>query len=337
MTPPRHEPGRFGLAWALGISVALHLVLTLLSLWLPLRTSQAAEAPLEEDVLRFTFVEPEEEQITDGEPLGDVLLPAPESPSEPKFVPDPTPQGLPVIELPQPFEEPLPPDEAETDPTETPQPEETLDEAVEPLTGTPFPETGGLPLDQPREPGPLLDLAGSLQDFHREMSRLLAQRPRPPAGSTTPLNVFRPELSQLPTTGSQIGQLVFESTDYDWNDYARQIYWAIWRAWHNRLYLTTSDFDKWAHDGKQWMLHHRSAVRFVIEANGQVSSISVEGPSGCLPLDRSAADALAEVTLPPLPEDFPRDREVVHALFVARGEILRMRQSLQYMKQQGWF
>ena len=118
---------------------------------------------------------------------------------------------------------------------------------------------------------------------------------------------------------------------------ARQIYFAIWRAWHYRLYLTTDDFEKWAHGTGTWFLRHQTRVRFVIERSGQVTGIRVEAPSDCIPLNDSAADALAEVILPRLPDDFPRDREVVHALFIATGEVMMMRPSLRAMRERGLF
>ena len=65
--------------------------------------------------------------------------------------------------------------------------------------------------------------------------------------------------------------------------------------------------------------------------------IAVESPSACLALDDSATDALAEVILPPLPADFPRDRETVHGRFIARGEIMSMRPHLSRLKRLGYF
>ena len=57
----------------------------------------------------------------------------------------------------------------------------------------------------------------------------------------------------------------------------------------------------------------------MIEGDGEVTGITVEAVSGCPPLDDSAADALDEVILPRCPPTFPREREVVHARFIARS------------------
>ena len=167
--------------------------------------------------------------------------------------------------------------------------------------------------------------------------------PPAPGADGTASNVFIPQLDQLPATGFGMGMLSFQSTDFDWSDYARQIHQAIWRAWHNRLYVSVDEFEKWSAQRGNRGLNHQAGVRFVIESNGDVSQISIEFESGCLPFDKSAADALAEVILPPLPPDFPREREVVDARFIGQGTIMGrgsnpgMRTMLRYMRRAGYF
>lgn len=155
------------------------------------------------------------------------------------------------------------------------------------------------------------------------------------SGDGRGLNV--PDLTSLPSSGFGFGNLEFESKDFDWKDYARQIYVAIWRAWHNRLYLTTDAFEKWSFQNQLSLLDHQNRIRFRIERNGEVSGIALETPSGCVPLDDSALDALSEVVLPPLPSEFQRDQETIHARFLATGEIRNMRPSLQYLRDRGYF
>ena len=71
-------------------------------------------------------------------------------------------------------------------------------------------------------------------------------------------------------------------------------------------------------DGRLYVLQIDGTLDvFTIQRNGEVTGIILEGPSGCYPLDDSALDALREVILPPLPKDFPRDQETVHARFIA--------------------
>ena len=144
-------------------------------------------------------------------------------------------------------------------------------------------------------------------------------------------------MPDLPPTGFGVGNLEFEGRDYDWESYGRQIHGIIWRAWHNRLLIASSVFERWAAEHRNWLLDHRNGVRFTILRSGQVVDVAIETPSGCYPLDDSATDALKEVVLPPLPDDFQRESETVHARFIAQGEIRGMGTFLQRMKDAGYF
>jgi len=219
------------------------------------------------------------------------------------------------------------------------EPEQSGEQAADDLPQDPAAETrSGSDSTAAAAPArPRLDVNQALRDFGRTTARRSPNTAQPQSGGGKPSNVFVPDLSALPTTGFGMGNLRFESTDFDWSDYGRQIYMAIWRAWHSRLYQTTNEFDKWAHQARSWYLNHSAAVRFVIERNGQVTGIIVESGSGCLPLDQSAVDALDEVLLPPLPPAFPRDREVVHARFITKGDVRTMKQILAHYKQLGLF
>jgi hypothetical protein len=179
------------------------------------------------------------------------------------------------------------------------------------------------------------DLLGRLREFRQAVE---APRPAPPqgpkGGGTGRGGITMPN---LPASGFGVGNLEFEGRDYDWESYGRQIHGIIWRAWHNRLLITSSVFEKWASENRIWILDHRNGVRFTILKSGQVVDVAIETPSGCYPLDDSATDALREVVLPPLPEDFQRDSETVHAQFIAEGEIRGMKEYLQQMKDAGFF
>ena len=147
-----------------------------------------------------------------------------------------------------------------------------------------------------------------------------------------------PDIERLPTTGFGMDRnLMFESSDYDWSDYTRQIYMAIWRAWHNRLYQTTPAFDRWAFERQSSLLEHQVLIQFTIQRTGEVTDIMIVTRSGCVPLDQSGADAMAEVILPRLPDDFPRDQERVRGRFLASGDVRNMKRTLSYMKEAGWF
>jgi TonB family protein len=200
-----------------------------------------------------------------------------------------------------------------------------------PTPGAPDREEAGRTPIAPR------DLAGRIRSFQQALPKpdLTPSNAGPKGGGKGEGGPL--DLSTLPFVGYGVGNLQFESADYDWGDYGRAIYIAIWRAWHNRLWMTSGVFERWASESQSWALDHRNLVRFTITKDGQVVDVSIETGSGCYPLDDSAADALREVVLPPLPADFPRGQETVRATFIAEGEIKQMRRSLQYLKDRGYF
>lgn len=317
----RSEP-RFGLGTALVVSVVLHLILTVLGWWLPATSSEARVQDREDAVLRFTFAADPRDTPAIETP-GELPVPQPTSrrqPAEPTTVVEaqrpqarPTRDAQIVPELTEPV------DGGPDLGTESSMPQE--DRAASHLSGT-----------EAQGQRPSLDLGRAVQDFGEKLER---SRPTVRRGNA-PDGTFVPDAGQFPTTGYGMGNLTFETRDFDWSDYARQIYIAIWRAWHRRLYETVDDFEKWAY-ANGWFLNHENRIRFVIERSGQVSGIVVEGASGCAPLDLSATQALAEVILPPLPSDFPKDREVVYARFVAEGRIQDMRAVLSTLRRYGLF
>jgi hypothetical protein len=206
----------------------------------------------------------------------------------------------------------------------------------------------GAPFDPPALRGPAPEAPGAEPsersfDVRRALREFDPERVERPAAPEAPApgrgagGGFVPDVGSLPKSGFGMDGLAFESRDYDWTDYQRQIYVAIWRAWHRRLWMTTDDFEKWAHATGRFYLDDRTQVRFVIERSGEVTGIAEEAASACDPLDASAVDALDEVILPPLPADFPRDREIVHARFIATGWIGDMRTHFERLRRAGYF
>ncbi len=337
------EDGGFGMMGAVVVSVVLHLLLVLLMPLVPAGTGAVPfESPADERHITFTFTDAPADDKND-QPAQD-LPPAPtEMPplAEPDFEasgdpllevsrrPLPVPETLPVDRI-----APVQPSEAEAEPLDDdggsyPQPDV---QSVPDADLFASEHAGDRQSTGRREP--TIDVAQALRDYSRSALR----RPRsgdPSRGSNK--NVFVPDLSAVPSTGFGMGNLHFESGDYDWTNYARQIYWAIWRAWHNRLWATTDEFEGWAHKTRTWMLEHQAQVRFTIEDTGQVTGIAVELPSGCPPLDDASTDALAEVVLPPLPDDFPRAQETVHVRFIAIGPVRALRPVLGRMRAAGLF
>lgn len=208
-----------------------------------------------------------------------------------------------------------------------------------PAPGVPPPSTDGGERTAPDDAASPIDeskdLLGRLQDFKRAVEAPRPASPKGPEGGGHGSGGVT--MPNLPATGFGVGNLEFEGRDYDWENYGRQIHGIIWRAWHNRLLITASVFERWAAENRSWLLEHRNGVRFTILRTGQVVDVAIETPSGCYPLDDSATDALKEVVLPPLPADFTRDSETVHARFIAEGEIRSMKSFLQQMKNAGFF
>lgn len=208
-----------------------------------------------------------------------------------------------------------------------------------PTLGAPPPASDGgerqAQNDVPSNIGESKDILGRLREFREAVEAPRPSTPHGPEGGGRGSGGVT--MPNLPSTGFGVGNLEFEGRDYDWENYGRQIHGIIWRAWHNRLLITSSVFERWAAENRSWMLEHRNGVRFTILRTGQVVDVAIETSSGCYPLDDSATDALKEVVLPPLPADFQRDTETVHARFIAEGEIRGMRAFLQQMKDAGYF
>jgi outer membrane biosynthesis protein TonB len=328
-------------------SVALHALLLLLSPLFALAFQPSVRAQPEESVLRFSFAPAEESAEEQALPEGVVPfdvpepqpLPAAEPPpgQRPSLRPPSPPQSAQEpseASIPEPEQQPAP---VEQESAERPQAVEESRPAAEPF---PADVDAAYRAESPRErpaTGESIDVTRALREWGEAMARARAAAPRSEGGGGEGRNVFVPDPANLPPTGFGVGNLYFESRDYDWDDYARQIYWEIWKAWHNRLYDTTDEFEKWMHQTGNPLLNHQVLVRFVIERDGDVTGILVEAVSGCPPLDESAATALDEVILTPLPSDFPREREVVRALFIARGEVPALRPSLRRLKALGAF
>jgi len=189
-------------------------------------------------------------------------------------------------------------------------------------------ETTGAAGSAPEQPK---DLQGRLRDFRRAL-----EDPNPGGKKGGGKGSGGLTMPDVPATGMGIGNLEFESRDYDWSSYARSIYWVIWRKWHMRLLASVSTFERWSIEHQRHLLDARSRIVFTIERSGHVSGVAVETASGCYPFDESATDTLNEVLLPPLPPDFPREQETVHATFVADDvEIPAMRSGLEYLRAQG--
>jgi len=191
-----------------------------------------------------------------------------------------------------------------------------------------FPDPGDA---APSAPEPPKDLQGRLREFRRAIETPTTGPKKGGGTGTGGLN-----MPDVPTIGMGIGNLEFESRDYDWSSYARSIYWAIWRKWHMKMLASVGVFERWGMEHQRRIIDARSRIVFTIERSGRVSGVAVETASGCFPFDDSATDALNEVLLPPLPNDFTREAETVHATFVGEDvDIQGMRGGLQFLRDHG--
>jgi TonB family protein len=101
--------------------------------------------------------------------------------------------------------------------------------------------------------------------------------------------------------GGNYGTLSFDTKGFDWGDYARQLYLIIKKNWYDRIPLA-------AYYGQKGKVF----IRFVIEKDGSITDLAVIRSSEISPFDRAAENAIrASNPLPPLPADFPKEREGV--------------------------
>ncbi len=355
------ERGRMTLPRAVGISIGVHVLLLLLFQILPWPPPvESRIAPPSELTFRFDqpppAVPPVPPQAATPPPQSQPPPQQPESePVPPRSelfdqgpVPEATlsPKQSRAAKLGAPKQEPKPPPPEEAAEQEAPRPPQQAQvekKETPPPDGIDVP--GARSEYRPKSPETKpdrLDMGKALRDFREALARGAVQ-PKPPTEDSkqdpgAKKGLEFPDLPAVPVSGFGLdSDLYFQSRDYDWDDYARQIYTAIRRAWFNRLWLTTDSFDRWAFSRGSWMLDQQVVVGFTINRNGQITDIVVQVPSDCPPLDASAADALAAVVVPPLPSDFPRDSERVWFRFIATGDIRNMRSYFDYLKRAGAF
>lgn len=119
--------------------------------------------------------------------------------------------------------------------------------------------------------------------------------------------------------GSAFGDLVFDSRDYQWSDYSTKVYFAVYRSWLRELYGRVRRFERDQQMLGLENLDGQVSIRFVIHRDGSIQDLAVVAPGVVPTLDEASAAALRRAVLPPLPDDFPRDREGVTFRFIIRG------------------
>ncbi|HEU4403426.1 MAG TPA: TonB C-terminal domain-containing protein [Candidatus Polarisedimenticolia bacterium] len=95
------------------------------------------------------------------------------------------------------------------------------------------------------------------------------------------------------------GTMSFDTQDFPWGDYDHAIYVIIRNSWIDRIPLASRA------GLKDFVCAH-----FMIERDGTISRIDMEREASVPPYNRAVNDTLRAVSpLPPLPKDFPEERE----------------------------
>ncbi len=305
--------------WAFSVSTWVHLLLLFLLVWLPVIRPQPKEE--KKEVVEFDVAKKEAPKPKPREPDPKTFQRAPaKAPPAPSGSADDRRVAVPRAN------EAMPPPQAKMSSPPPPESSEGPkgDRARGPAEGSGEPAEG--PGRGPGVPGNS-DLKRALSDFRRSLLALDGSGGGAKGGGGEGSGGSGIGSGPPSASGFGFGNLMFEGNDYDFvkKGYASQAYYAILKAWYRRLYAMSDRFEQWAFAHGNWLLDHQNRIRFVIGRNGQIVRVDLITESGCQPLDTSALDALREVVLPPLPEDFPRSEEGVMVTFVATGDIHMMR------------
>jgi len=364
---------RVSLPRALAVSIALHAVLLLILAFLPSRPRE----PRADETLAVTFdlrppaVEPVPPPDDDlFRPRG----PERERPDETSVNPAPSALGqvapLPSPPVPEPAE-PRPEVPRPQDRPDLRPPSEREDEAADAndddeggaLSGIERPgPRPDLRERIPRDVPERIDLGRAIRDFRSDPG--VTALPTAPAPQGNPEGIDLP-LGTFETIGfGDDVDLAFETREFDWSDYSRQVYKAIWKAWHERMCVrfrsetirtladthggqqvtaygqqvcTIDDFAEWSRATGSGTVAHAVLIQFTIERDGDVAEVRIVRSDGNAAVDTTSSETLLKVVLPPLPENFPKERERVRARFLVDATVPALRHGLGAMKARGYF
>ena len=112
----------------------------------------------------------------------------------------------------------------------------------------------------------------------------------------------------------------------------------MYRAWLRELLARARRFEREQKLGNLPRLDGEVRIHFVIGRDGSVSDLAIVGPGGLETLAEASSSALLRAVLPPLPADFPRDREGVTFRFILSVDnALQMERQLRYLRSRGQF
>ncbi len=140
-------------------------------------------------------------------------------------------------------------------------------------------------------------------------------------------------------TGGLFGDLHFDSGDYNWSDYSTKVYFAVYRAWLRELLGRARRFERDQNVLRLPDLDGQVAIHFYLTRPGPVEAVDVTRPSPIPTLDEASAAALRRAVMPPLPADFPRDREGVTFTFRISGfdSATQLERQLEWAQDNGEF
>lgn len=330
------------------LSLVLHLPAIALAIYALFYLERLPEAPIEPEI-EVSFLEPRQ-------PI-ELLRPIPPAPS----------RDQPARELgfqsktPSDADERLPPGDprqaealpAQPEAARSGEPDRSSQSEDEPR------ESANTPREQPpatptREsvPDPVVDAPNEPQ---QERDPLAPRTGRPAEPNSRPDDDLPPnprlpregqpggtnrglELRQKLVGGFQ-GDVRFDNNDYPWDDYSRQLYWAIYRRWLNEMYERTERFKREQRSKGLGTVDADCAIHFVIHRNGTISDAEIVYEGVLTTLADSAKAAVESAVISRLPDDAPRDREGVTFTFriYGGGTAWDLEESLRRARHDGVF
>ncbi|HKS24438.1 MAG TPA: energy transducer TonB [Thermoanaerobaculia bacterium] len=110
---------------------------------------------------------------------------------------------------------------------------------------------------------------------------------------------------------AEAGPLSFETTWYDWGEYAESMVSKIRVHWYEEMPMPLLQ------TGMKGVV----TIRFTIHRDGTISDVTILAGSGVAPYDYAAKKAIELASpLKPLPADFPKETEHVTAMFYYNSE-----------------
>jgi len=131
-------------------------------------------------------------------------------------------------------------------------------------------------------------------------------------------------------------QFVVQNREYDWTDWARESYWALFSSTLQALLQSLEAHSR--EDAENEPFYPIARIEFVVNRKGRTSGARLTSPFAHKILDEAALQAAREAKLPPLPADFPEKRVAISASLRLTGQIdAAALQQLRTMRDAGLF